>query len=132
MPSSTATVPRTSHERRRQVRVAFSPARRPRLHLTDGSYEVLDASLEGLRVRHADPTRPPLGDYLSGQLEWPDTPTPVAVAGKVVRVEMTEFALACEHGQLPIAHILAEVARRRDAQEELSRPALPNTPEQLM
>jgi hypothetical protein len=41
----------------------------------------------------------------------------MAVAGKVVRVGLTEFALSCEHGQLPAAYILAEAARRRDAQE---------------
>jgi hypothetical protein len=107
----------SGEERRRQVRVAFSPVRRPRLHLTDGVYDVLDASLDGLRVRHADPTRPPVGDRLTGYLEWPDLGTPMAVAGKVVRVDLTEFALSCEHGQLPAAHILAEAARRRDAQE---------------
>ena len=36
---------------------------------------------------------------------------------RIVRVEPTELALACDQGQLPIAHILAEAARRRDAQE---------------
>ena len=110
--------PYAGHERRRQVRVAFSPVRRPKLRLADTVYEVLDASLEGLRVRHADPERPQVGQPLSGQLEWPGLGAPVPIAGRVVRVEPTEVALACEQGQLPIAHILAEAARRRDAQEE--------------
>ena len=107
----------TGRDRRRQVRVAFSPVRRPKLRLADGIYDVLDASLDGLRVRHADPVRPPLGQRLAGQLEWPGLGAPVAVAGRIVRVEPTEVALVCEHGQLPIAHILAEAARRRDALE---------------
>ena len=42
---------------------------------------------------------------------------PVGITGLVVRVESTEFALRCDEGQLPIAHILAEAARRRDAQD---------------
>ena len=91
--------------------------RRPRLRLADGVYEVLDASLDGLRVRHADPVRPPVGGRLTGHLEWPDLEVPVAIAGRVVRVEHTEFALSCDQGQLPIAHILAEAPRRRDARE---------------
>ena len=117
--SSPAVVPATpiGEERRRQVRVTFSPARRPRLHLDSGDYDVLDASLEGLRVRHADPTRPLVGDRLSGQLDWPDLGVPVAIAGRVVRVDLTELALTCDQGQLPIGHILAEAARRRDARD---------------
>ena len=115
--SASVPVPQSGEERRRQIRVAFSPVRRPRLHLTDGVYEVLDASLEGLRVRHTDPARPPVGDRLTGYLEWPDLSAPFVVAGKVVRVELTEFALTCEDGQLPAAYILAEAARRRDARE---------------
>ena len=112
-PSSSA--PYAGHDRRRQVRVAFSPVRRPKLRLPDGVYDVLDASLDGLRVRHADPERPQVGHRLAGHLEWPDLGTPVAISGRVVRVEPTEVALACDQGQLPIAHSLAEAARRRDA-----------------
>jgi hypothetical protein len=104
-------------ERRRQVRVTFSPVRRPKLHLADGVYEVLDASLEGLRVRHAGPERPSVGDRVAGRLEWPDLGVPVAIDARVVRVDSSELALTCDQGQLPIAHILAEAARRRDALE---------------
>lgn len=132
MSSSTAAVPRAGEERRRQVRVAFSPARRPRLHLENGTYDVLDASLDGLRVRHADPARPPLGDQLTGQLEWPGVGTPITIAGEVVRVELTEFALCCAQGQLPVSHILEEVARRRDAREEPAEIPMPKRPDQLM
>jgi hypothetical protein len=116
---SPAVIPETPirEERRHQVRVSFSPARRPRLQLDSGHYDVLDASLEGLRVRHADPARPLVGDRLSGHLHWPDLGAPVAIAGKVVRVELTELALTCDQGQLPIGHILAEAARRRDARD---------------
>jgi hypothetical protein len=97
--------------------VAFSPVRRPKLRLAEGVYEVLDASLQGLRLRHADPERPTVGRRVTGQLEWPGLGAPVAIAGRIVRVEPTELALVCEQGQLPIAHILAEAARRRDAEE---------------
>ena len=116
MVSSTPITP-PAQERRRQVRVTFSPVRRPHLRIEGSAYEVLDASLEGLRVRHADPTRPRLGDRLEGHLEWPGLEVPVGIAGFVVRVESSEFALRCDEGQLPIAHILAEAARRRDAQD---------------
>lgn len=109
--------PSPATERRRQVRVTFSPVRRPHIRIEGRAYEVLDASLDGLRVRHANPDRPRLGQRLAGHLEWPGMETPVAVAGQVVRVESSEFALRCDQGQLPIAHILAEAARRRDAQD---------------
>jgi hypothetical protein len=99
------------------VRVAFSPVRRPKLRLGGAVYEVLDASLEGLRVRHADPERPLVGQRVTGTLDWPDLGAPVTIVGRIVRVEPTELALVCEQGQLPIAHILAEAARRRDARE---------------
>lgn len=118
MASSLPTSPHAGPERRRQVRVAFSPVRRPKLRLADGVYDVLDASLDGLRLRHADPNRPVVGHRLTGHLEWPDLGAPVKIAGRIVRVEPTELALACDQGQLPIAHILAEAARRRDALED--------------
>jgi hypothetical protein len=114
---SSAPITQPTQDRRRQVRVTFSPVRRPRLRLEGGTYEVLDASLDGLRVRHTDPARPRLGDELVGHLEWPELEVPVRVTGLVVRVESTEFALRCDQGQLPIAHILAEAARRRDVQD---------------
>lgn len=109
--------PRAGPERRRQVRVTFSPVRRPKLRLGDGVYDVLDASLDGLRVRHTDPQRPVVGGRVAGHLDWPDLGAPVAIAALVVRVEPTEVALSCDQGQLPIAHILAEAARRRDVRE---------------
>jgi hypothetical protein len=118
MASSLVTpAPTPGLERRRQVRVTFSPVRRPKLHFADGVYDVLDASLEGLRVRHAGPERPSIGDRVAGRLEWPDLGVPVVIDARVVRVETSEFALTCDQGQLPIAHILAEAARRRDALE---------------
>ena len=101
MASSPPTSPHTGQERRRQVRVAFSPVRRPKLRLADGVYDVLDASLDGLRLRHADPQRPVVGHRISGQLEWPDLGAPVAVAGRIVRVEPTELALALRPGPAP-------------------------------
>ena len=114
---SSTPITQPTQDRRQQVRVTFSPVHRPRLRLEGGTYEVLDASLDGLRVRHADPARPRLGDRLEGNLEWPGLEVPVGIAGYVVRVESSEFALRCEQGQLPIAHILAEAARRRDVQD---------------
>jgi len=108
-------------ERRHHVRVTFSPARRPRLHLADGVHEVLDASLGGLRVRHADPMRPELGGRIAGNLQWVDEGAPLPIRGTIVRVQLTEFAVACDEGVLPIAHILSESARRRDLQPEITQ-----------
>ena len=107
---SSIPITRPARERRREVRVTFSPVRRPRLRLEGGTYEVL-------RVRHADPARPLVGDRMAGDLEWPGLERPLPITGRVVRVEPSEFALRCDHGQLPMAHIMAEVARRRDAQD---------------
>jgi hypothetical protein len=115
---SSIPITRPAQDRRRQVRVMFSPVRRPRLRLEGGTYEVLDASLDGLRVRHADPARPLVGDRMAGDLEWPELEPPVPITGRVVRVEPSEFALRCGHGQLPMAHIMAEAARRRDAKDQ--------------
>ena len=114
---SSTPITQPAQERRGQIRVTFSPVRRPRLRIDGGTYEILDASLDGLRVRHADPARPRLGDQMVGHLEWPDLGVPVGIAGLVVRVEPSEFALRCDQGQLPIAHILAEAARRRDVRD---------------
>ena len=110
-------------ERRRHLRVTFSPVQRPRLHLPAGVHDVLDASLGGLRIRHADPIRPEVGQRLVGLLEWPGEEVPAAVGGPVVRVEATDVAIACDLGDLSLAYLLAESARRRDILE-----GLPNDP----
>jgi hypothetical protein len=69
---------------------------------------VLDASLGGLRVRHADPFRPALGTRVTGNLHWIDDDKPLPIRGTIVRVQLTEFAVACDDGILPIAHILLD------------------------
>jgi len=73
-------------ERRQHVRVTLSPIRRPRLKLDDGVHEVLDASIGGLRVRHAYPDRPELGSRVTGSLHWVDTGKPLPIRGTIVRV----------------------------------------------
>jgi len=108
-------------ERRHHVRVTFSPVRRPRLELDDGVHEVPDASIGGLRVRHAYPDRPELGGRVTGSLQWVDTEKPLPIRGTIVRVQLTEIAVACDDGILPIAHILSETARRRDLQPEITQ-----------
>ena|SRR6266540_181617 len=107
-------------ERRQHLRVTFSPVQRPRLHLPAGVHEVLDASLGGLRIRHAEPVRPEVGHRLVGLLEWPGEEVPVPVGGGIVRVQATDIALACDLGDLSLAYLLAESARRRDLKEGLS------------
>jgi len=54
--------------------------------------------------------------------QWPDLEVPIAIAGRVVPVEHTEFALSRDQGQLPFAHILAEATRVRDAREAVLSP----------
>jgi hypothetical protein len=110
------------HDRRRHLRVTFSPVQRPRLHLPAGVHEVLDASLGGLRIRHADPVRPEIGQRLVGLLEWPGEEVPAAVGGAVVRVQATDVAISCDLGDLSLAYLLAESARRRDFLEEKPPP----------
>jgi len=83
-------------------------------------HEVLDASLGGLRIRHAEPVRPEVGHRLVGLLEWPGEEVPVPVGGSIVWVQATDIALACDLGDLSLAYLLAESARRRDLKEGLS------------
>jgi len=56
-----------------------------------------------------------------GNLQWVDEGAPLPIRGTIVRVQLTEFAVACEEGVLPIAHILSESARRRDLQPEITQ-----------
>jgi PilZ domain-containing protein len=111
------------HERRQHLRVTFSPVQRPRLHLPAGVHDVIDASLGGLRIRHADPVRPEVGHRMVGLLEWPGEEVPAAVGGNIVRVQATDVAISCDLGDLSLAYLLAESARRRDLQEGM--PAQP-------
>lgn len=121
-----------SRERRNSLRVTFSPVQRPRLHLQDRSLEVLDASLTGLRLRHADPDRPLVGAHLSGRLEWPDAGTSVPLRGTIVRVQPTEMGLAYDEGSVPLGYLLSESARRRDRGDDAPGDLDdPRAPEQL-
>jgi hypothetical protein len=119
VPPTAAAEAQAPLERRQHLRVTFSPVQRPRLHLPAGVHEVLDASLGGLRIRHADPIRPELGHRLVGLLEWPGEEVPVPVGGSIVRVQATDVALACDLGDLSLAYLLGESARRRDLKEGL-------------
>ena len=121
MSPSVSAADQPATERRHHVRVTFSPVRRPRLELEDGVHDVLDASIGGLRVRHADPERPVVGSRIKGSLHWIDAEKPLPIQGTIVRVQLTEIAVACDDGILPIAHILSESARRRDLQPEVTQ-----------
>ncbi len=105
-------------ERRDHVRATFSPVRRPRLALPDGTHDVLDASIVGLRVRHTDPARPVVGSRVAGTLRFPDARPPLGVRGVIVRVAPADIAIACDEERLPVAWIMAEAARGRDAAEQ--------------
>jgi hypothetical protein len=107
----------TVSERRDHIRATFSPARRPRLALPDGTHDVLDASVVGLRLRHTDPVRPAVGTRVAGTLRFPDLRPSLALRGVIVRVAPADIAIACEDERLPVAWIMAEAARRRDTGE---------------
>lgn len=95
----------------------FRPFAAPHLHLAGGVHDVLDASLGGLRIRHAESARPQMGQRLIGLLEWPGEEVPAAFGGPVVRVQPTDVAIACDLGDLSLAYLLAESARRRESFE---------------
>jgi hypothetical protein len=117
--STSAAEARAPGDRRQHLRVTFSPVQCPRLHLAGGLHDVLDASLGGLRIRHADPARPGIGQRVIGLLEWPGEEVPAAIGGPVVRVQATDVAVVCDLGALSLAYLLAESARRRDFLEGL-------------
>jgi len=114
-------------ERRQHLRISFSSVRRPHLHLAGGVHDVIDASLGGLRIRHAESARPQMGQRLIGLLEWPGEEVPAAFGGPVVRVQPTDVAIACDLGDLSLAYLLAESARRRESFE--GHPAEPGDAE---
>ena len=120
MPEHTSTPDESSAplDQRRHVRISFSPAQRPRLHLPDGVHDVLDASLGGLRLRHTDPVRPSVGMRAAGFLEWAQRSVLISLSGTIVRVGATDVALACDPGLLPLGHLLSEAAARRDRADE--------------
>ncbi|HKV75546.1 MAG TPA: hypothetical protein VJN95_13580 [Gemmatimonadales bacterium] len=93
--------PRADSERRRNERFCFAPADRPRLRLPDGTHPVLDASVQGLRIRHLLPERPQFGAHISGMLLFSDERAPHLVQGLIVRVQEGSVAIHCPPGVLP-------------------------------
>jgi hypothetical protein len=101
----------SDRERRREIRISFTPNRRPGLVLPEGTYPVLDMSLRGLRIRHFEAQRPTLGSAINGTLQPADGRPPVAVHGYIVRVQAADVAIRCDEGTVPLGWILDEVAR---------------------
>jgi hypothetical protein len=93
--------PSSGSERRRNERYCFPPAERPRLRLPDGTHPVLDASVQGLRIRHLLPERPQFGAQVSGMLLFADQRPPHLIQGLIVRVQEGSVAIHCPPGILP-------------------------------
>jgi hypothetical protein len=86
--------------RRLYVRLSFPGRPAPRLETDARSYEIVDLSPAGLRVRSSTATATDLaiGALLQATIRFPADRT-VEVAGRVLRVSGAEAALRLEHGQ---------------------------------
>lgn len=98
-------------ERRKHLRVTFSPLRRPQLTLPLGTHAVVDASLGGLRIAHSLPARPKVGARVAGTLEWIHGEPPLQLEGDIVRVDSDSFAMRCPPGAIPLGYLPWEQAR---------------------
>jgi hypothetical protein len=92
-------------ERRRHARVTFTPFQRPHLTLATGRYDVLDASLGGLRILHTSPARPQVGTQITGSLEWIHGDAPISLTGTIVRVSAEDFVIQYEQGVIPLGYL---------------------------
>lgn len=90
--------------RRHAPRLTFSGRVAPRLETPDHTYEVVDLSAEGLRVRSPDHASPGLtiGDLLRATIRFQADRT-VEIEGRVLRVNGEEAALRLVQGQERLA-----------------------------
>jgi len=86
--------------RRSVPRLSFTGRPAPRLETGVGTYEVVDLSSEGIRIRFAEPPASgvTIGDVLRATLRFPADRT-VEVEGTVLRVTDHEAALRLTTGQ---------------------------------
>ena len=94
-------------ERRRYPRDKYTAFLRPQFRLSFGSYQVLDASMTGIRLSHSVAARPPVGSGLRGTLEFPYGQAPLHVSATVVWVTKTEVALSFQHGTIPPGYLVS-------------------------
>ena len=118
MPASTITT-----ERRGHLRVAFLPHARPRLVLTDGAHDVLDAAPGGIRLRHTDPDRPRSGEQMEGEVHDSRTGEVHQVSGHVTWVGSTSIGIVLDHRPLPVGFVMRELAWVRDQIEAAPPPS---------
>lgn len=101
--------------RRARPRLSFAGRPAPRLETALGSFEVVDLSPEGMRIRKPDAGTPSvtIGEVLRATLHFPADRS-VEVEGRVLRVSDTEAAVRLERGQERLASTLpAGPATRR-------------------
>lgn len=93
-----------SDARRARPRLTFAGRIAPRLETELGTYEVMDLSPDGLRIRTpVTPARPiTIGEVLRATLHFPADRT-VLVEGRVLRVAEGEAAVQLERGQERVA-----------------------------
>ena len=101
-------------ERRGHLRVAFLAHARPRLRLSNGSHDVLDAAPLGICLRHTDPNRPSSGDPVEGEVHDARTGEVHAVSGHVSWVGSTAIGVALDQQALPVGFVMRELAWVRD------------------
>lgn len=90
----------TEPTRRHEPRLSFAGRAAPRLETSEGSYEVVDLSADGIRFRAPNHEGPAvtIGDVLRATLRFPADRS-VEIAGRILRVAGDEAALHLEPGQ---------------------------------
>jgi hypothetical protein len=111
-----------TQERRGHLRVAFLPHARPRLRLSDGSHDVLDAAPGGIRLRHTDPQRPSTGEPVQGEVHDARTGEVHTISGHVTWVGSTAIGVVLDQMPLPVGFVMRELAWVRDQIETGSEP----------
>ena len=94
----------TEPTRRHEPRISFAGRAAPKLETSEGSYEVVDLSGDGIRFRAPNHEGPAvtIGDVLRATIRFPADRL-VEVEGRILRVAGDEAALHLERGHERLA-----------------------------
>ena len=104
-------------DRRRGLRVTFVTATgRPTMSLGGTTYEVVDLSPNGLRIRFHAEARPVAGHSFEGTVH-DAAGDGAAVSGRIMWVSSIEAGVMLDRRHLPVGFVMRLVAQERDRLE---------------
>lgn len=104
-------------DRRRGLRVVFpSASRRPTVMLGGETWEVVDLSPTGLRLRYHS-SRRPIRDHRVDGVVYAGNGDGAPIAGRIAWVTPIEVGLELDRPGLPIGFVMKLVAQERDRLE---------------